>query len=391
MDDPWRNASPSDKPDLTPSINVEEASEAFPDWTSSSASAGLGVPGRHNRGQQHERQYDSEQEDPNSSDITARPFPTQRDSEENARPAANAMSQFPSKALKVLGFGASSQNNDNMVPPKAQRLLGIQDGSPTSSPQPPGNYKHSWKYAYAMLCAVIYAIFPTLHNFRKKSILNMITSIITIPAILLLNITLPVVDESDAEEELLEELEKERLASDAGDDGNDDDGHDEEQTEEEEINRYVDEEMEEEDREERENVIKRSILIAQELRSPVATHQQHHGHTHSHHFSSFMAPDPSSDTLAPPTATFTNYSRPATPDSVVLNNFETPNATATSHIPSLPSLEDGQTLKLGNDYIVEAEDLTTCLTAIQCLLAPIFAVLALLGPSRFPFASRAQS
>ena len=412
FDDPWRGAEA-----LPPSIQVSQPSSSniaalkSPEW-------GNGLGDR-----------DSQPDDdasPGDSDITARPGDAS-----SPKAQKGAMGRFPSKALHVLGLGASADNGTT-PPPKAQRVLGLDasDGAISSRPA----VSRATRF-FAVLRAMIYAIFPTLHNFRSKSFLAMLTSLISVPAVLLLNLTLPVVDESGQSEEdeqvFLEELEKDRLeaepegqirldldAEEAGetvaynDHGSRDvpsrrstastDLENDSRNFEDAIQDRLDG-MEEE---QHERDVRRAVAVAHELHSPVATAHHHtlkehhhrgssrstHRHAHDKHASysrsssraSLLVPYNEEDGhLAPPGG----HSGADTPTLSQPNDITTGAAAvpALVHLHSQEdSLDPSNLLGTSGKYTVDPADLTHYLTVLQCLLAPPFAVAALLGKA-IPF------
>ena len=331
VEDPWKNAPVPKSRIGMPSLNVEDAA-GIPEWNldSSLVDSTSGYVGR---------------------DTGNRESTTDGSGE-------NFMSRYPAKALKLLGLAKSSNDTqDGQIPPKAQRLLGLHVPSPAIP-----DWSRSWRIAISVIIALIHAIFPSLHNFRSKSILAMITSVISVPAVLLLNLTLPVVDETELAEEFLQEMEKERLISEDpghrrgdGEEGDDDDDDDVGSHALNEDEDSIEEELNEEERVEYENNVRRSLAIAHELHSPVATLQ----HPHSHHLGRTGV---GAMNLAPPDVEDGTFS-----------------VSQRSAVPSLPELEDHQELRVGQTYEITDLELSTYLTAIQCFLAPIFVVMALLG------------
>ncbi|KAK9897817.1 hypothetical protein P389DRAFT_169829 [Cystobasidium minutum MCA 4210] len=372
VDDPWRGASaPAQMSASMPSISVgESAGEVIPDWNARDEERdGASTAGE--------------------SDVTARPPPPRINVRSPTLPNSGAFEQFPSKALKLLGIGQSN-SADSTVPPKAQRVLGLAEED--SSAPPPSSRKLQFRDYFYIMGALAHALFPSLHRFWQKSFLSKVTSIISMPAILLLNLTLPVVDESVTEEDIIEELEKETLEEvyQGDEDGEDSEGesdgssnisikdlrqrrHDLEEGQ----NGRADPD---EEQEERDQELRRRIAIVQELHSPAAVHHLPHRQSHSapqtrensdpefahsHHFAS------QDGHLAVPG--FREAS--AEPEDAPTRPVH-----ETLHVPALPDLESDMELRVGDaGFTLEEGELTRYLVGIQCFLAPIFAVAALFG------------
>lgn len=372
FDDPWRGAD-------APAISITKPR--------SSNVAGLNSPGWGDVDDARPEGEHSDDASPGDSDITARP-------EDVASPRRKGgMGRFPNKALQVLGFGNSSIG----VPPKAQRILGLEETSEAKS-----TISRSTRF-FAISRAMTYAIFPTLHNFRSKSFLAMLTSLISVPAVLLLNLTLPVVDESGRSEEdeqaFLAELEKDRLeaepegqirlgldAEEAGQQihyndhglrGTQSRRSTASQDDADQLEEAIQDRLDDMEEEERGRNVRRAVAVAHELHSPVATalhsHSARPGHKHADkHASSssrsslLVSFDEQGGHLAVPGQR---------------NGTETPVLPPANDISvgaaAVPALQD---LDVHPDkYSVDPADLTRYLTAVQCLLAPPFAVLALFG------------
>lgn len=359
VDDPWKNAPPPSSRSMTPDMSRSSIG-SNDGWAVSPAQSATGA----------------EESSPGDSDVTARPLPAQtgRRSEivdvDEAVSNGDAMSRFPSKAQKILGIvpakAAKLLGPSPSIPPKAQRVLGTTASSTlTSTPTPREPF--DWKYLFAAVQAVGYSLFPSLHQFRHKSWLVKITSLISVPAVLVLNLTLPVVDESEAEAEFLDQIEKEQLENET-EDGDVDDGSVDLSDGESDVSSAsrsssadsINDEMARQARSEHDRNALMATAIAHELHSPVATHH----HPHSHHFSSQEESDVSGI------------------DALLASGLQ-------AAIPSLPELdraleEERQKAKDSKidtvgPMIVEQEDLTRYITAIQTLLAPVFVCLALLS------------
>ena len=351
VDDPWKNAPATDSLMNIPDPDCDHIHEPVPEWNLD-ASITTSSPENPNVDMETEESVAGE------SDVTARPPKLSKQgahtniNASGSTGAGPAMSRFPLKALRFLGLAPSPHASmTSAVPAKAQRLLGL--NAHTLTPTTSTSKKPSqWRKILPGLAAIIHAVFPSLHHFRTKSFLAKITSVISVPAILLLNVTLPVVDESEIEEEFLEEMEKEQLADGSEDEGSTDGESDASILDREDL---ITQELDEEYRLEYETNVKRSIAIAHELHSPVATLL----HPHSHH-------------LANATPGATSLALPQVVDG----------RTAMSAL-SLP--DDEEELRVGTKYEVSDTELNTFLTGIQCFLAPIFVVLALLGQSMMIF------
>lgn len=378
VDDPWRGASaPSNLNAGMPTLSVRDsAGEVIPDWNAQATV------------------YSSdESSNAGESDVTARPphihvrSPT--------LPPSGALGQFPSKAVRLLGMSGNN-TNENAVPAKAQRVLGLADDNGDIAQPRKGRMR--LRDFFYILGALAHALFPSLHRFWNKSFLSKVTSIVSIPAILLLNLTLPVVDESMTEEDLIEELEKETIEDVYRDDNERSDGSDDGSDSSSNVSikdlRQRKRDLEEgsdgnsldteEEQEERERDLRQRIAIVQELHSPAAIRHLPHRHSysapgirensdpeyaaHSHHFISLDG----------------HLSIPGQREGTAVlggegNGFNM--VSTPSGVPTLPELESGTDLKVGDDrdFELDEADLTRYLVAIQCLCAPVFAVAALFG------------
>ena len=424
FEDPWKGSACDvhDAPDTLADIPTW----SWPASTPASATKSLQPPSDDSVSARNE---DSS---PGESDITARPPASQ-----SAAAVPQALAKYPTKALKVLGVQQDDAGSvQPSVPSKAQRVLGVTgEATSDSNVRPPSSARYNLRRVAAIVRALLYSLFPSMHNFTSKSFLAMITSLVSVPAVLLLNLTLPVVDESGAEDDedeeyMREALEKDRLESeldgqiklpDSDDPPNGEAGdihynhhgplaaHFLRGVTDSDEDSEIEEELDEMEEEERARNVRRSLAIAHELHSPVATH--HHHHQHTAHGSHLAPGDPTHLTVSPVVATplegsaQAEDSEPAAPYTLPPVNDITVGAAA---LPALQqhanSHRDGRLLENadggdGEDanpsgcctplhdaeqYGVDELQLTRYITAIQCLLAPMFAVLALFGERNGP-------
>lgn len=255
-----------------------------------------------------------------------------------------------------------------------------------------------------LLSATLSALFPSLDQFTSKSIIGKITAIMCVPALLVLNLTLPVAEEPSGEvgsDECWEEKEDEeddrsvrgvpkgiRLP----DDGTGDDGSLLERRSIDDGSSGVEED--------RIGGGRRSIggeaaeRVGKKLHSPAVAHP------HSHHLTNSHPHDPTQEAL------------PSFPWSNPTSNLPTPQSNAPLHSPSSyfkikTSSEQGTINRIssnssgddeGEEMSEEMEErlrereeclagrkVTRCLTAVQCTLGPIFCTCALFGTSSFLF------
>lgn len=408
LNDPWKNAAVPLSRSSTPGISIseqqvhEQHAREFKAWGGSASGTGLcELDGEDGDAE------DSPSDMAGESDVTARPGPSN-----DTFSSTTAMRKVPSKARRLLGLTPGSNSGpgtEAAVPPKAQRVLGLPGALDGPSASHRGRWRTpNWRYIFAAVRAMAYAVFPSLHNFRKKSILAMMTSLVAVPAVLLLNLTLPVVDESEAEDSFLEELEKERLELEGDEEGQirlaeddvEEDGgiidlesgynhsHSHHRTHiagrRSPSGDDIEDELDRQEHDDYERNVRRTLAIAEELHSPVATHHHHHDEARAHAHSE---PTPGANgLLAPPgralsvpveskhyidSADIPISDSPARVQSPVL-------AAGSAAVPDLPSLDDLAGPKAPS-YDIDDCDLNRYLTALQCFLAPMFCVVAIFG------------
>jgi sodium/potassium/calcium exchanger 6 len=217
------------------------------------------------------------------------------------------------------------------------------------------------------LVTVTASLFPTVQNFRSRSLLGKIAGIVAVPPIVALNLTLPVLDD-EADVECLDVEEKAAELRDAFDGG-----ESEEEEEEEDMDKDTNEEEEaEEERRDERLRRKRGELIARELHRPAAAHNPR------------------------------SPSNPRLDVSAVDRALEEGGGVPEFHLDGATQVEGdasgGGGGGGGEDVDEEAPgsppptpvvgisdaQLTRVLNGVQCTLAPPFCVLALLGSSLPP-------
>lgn len=399
LNDPWKNAPAplSRSGTATPPISISEQ-QAHEQHTREYRAWGGQVPPGLCALDDAENAEDEDGN--NESGVTERPM-TSVNASHDSNERSSVLQRIPSKAKQLLGLNGTQQAGQSDVAPKAQRVLGL--AADDSAAVPRSHIKFDWRYTLAVIREMIYAVFPSLHGFFRKSILAMITSLISVPAVLLLNLTLPVVDESETEAEYLEELEKEHIEDSDGqirleEEDDNDDGrgiidlishshhlataptgqmHAQAGATSEEIENII----HAEEAHQHDANVQRALAIAEELHSPVATH-------HRYHFISDPTPFSVTDgRLAPPEhratdpATSQNDDSPIVVASTLHQSPVTMPIDGPGAIPTLPALDDEQDLMVGGRTKVDDADLTRYLTAVQCFLAPLFIVFALFAES----------
>lgn len=237
------------------------------------------------------------------------------------------------------------------------------DESELSSQPKPGFFSIRHRRGYLIARAVFLALFPSLQDFRAKSVVGKATAILCVPAILVLNLTLPVVDIE--EDDCLSIEDKER-----------DEG----------FGIYQGDADEDEDR----------PLGPTEGLLIDTNDSGHYGHRRgrsdsdvsydsreardavTHEFHSHVVPRPEVDAPSP-WATPLDLNRG--------NSFSIARTESDpDFVPSTPASTAGGLPPV--DQNVHTSVLTRWLTAVQCTLGPVFCITALFGQPTLDFRSR---
>ncbi|GAA5911811.1 hypothetical protein JCM6882_003364 [Rhodosporidiobolus microsporus] len=239
------------------------------------------------------------------------------------------------------------------------------------------------RHRHHVLRALRRALFPSLQSFRSKSIIGRITALVCVPALLALNLTLPVVEEPSDDPTLPWSGEKGGPGSLVMDDDDVDDAP-------------------------LDNPVER---VGQVLHSPAIDAHRHihthpsHGHdhaiSHSHHLQHVRAAAAEAETPSRAweevsTTPLDSPGRPSTPDQ--FDYFRVVNSSEASEAGRVAPTEDGDLTPRVRQGSIETEEeeeewddellemkatdhVTRCLTAVQCAIGPVFAVCALFTDS----------
>ncbi|GAA6000166.1 hypothetical protein JCM10207_007886 [Rhodosporidiobolus poonsookiae] len=250
--------------------------------------------------------------------------------------------------------------------------------TPPAAPTPPSGPAHRRRrHRHHLFRAFRRALFPSLQSFRSKSIVGRVTAILCAPALLVLNLTLPVVEEPSEVAAASWAEEKSRPASLYNGDARGGPAH----------------------AEEADDPVER---VGRELHSPAIDAHRHHPHapahshpqhghphaiSHSHHLQHVRAA--AAEAEAPHRAWGEVSTTPLeSPTRVApLEYFRVVNASEGSEASRVPaSTREGSQAEVEeaeeiDDELLEikaTDQVTRCLTAVQCALGPVFAVCALL-------------
>lgn len=254
--------------------------------------------------------------------------------------------------------------------PASSRASSINSTPPTSPIHRRRRHHHH------LLRAVRRALFPSLQSFRSKSILGCITALLCTPALLALNLTLPVVEEPTDETSSMYDGEKTGPPSING-----------------AINGGPVEVFDEEA-----GAVER---VGRQLHSPAIDAHRHthpsHGHdtaiSHSHHLQHVRAAAAEAETSSRvweevSTTPLESPTRPSTPQQ--LEYFRIVNSSEASEASRVEPTERGS---VGTAEVHENEEdeeamemratdqVTRIMTAVQCAIGPLFCVCALLCTS----------
>ncbi|GAA5974227.1 hypothetical protein JCM11641_003338 [Rhodosporidiobolus odoratus] len=241
----------------------------------------------------------------------------------------------------------------------------------TPPPSPPASHAEHRKrrHRHHLLHAIRRALFPSLQSFRSKSILGRITALMCAPALLALNLTLPVIEEPTEDSAASWAEEKDTAPNTGEADGGlpDDEG----------------------------GAIER---VGRQLHSPAIDVHRHthpsHGHdhqiSHSHHLQHVRAAalEAEGSSRAWEDVSTTPLDSP-TPASVAPSReyFQVVNSSEASETGRVAPTERGSSSEedeLWDDEELEhkaTNQVTRCLTALQCAVGPVFCVCALLTDS----------
>ena len=215
-----------------------------------------------------------------------------------------------------------------------------------------------------LLSAALGALFPSLQSFRSKSLIGKVTALLCVPALLALNLTLPVAEEPPCDDDCSWTEEKQAAAA-----GEDRDGRQE----------HADEE----------GTIER---IGRALHSPATLQPHEHDASPTHRLQHLRAEATEADAPSPSLAW-----GEVTRDPLEPLNLGSP-AVALQQNPleefgvvqSSEAAEEASRRELHSEAVIEQEAMarehvTRTLTAMQCALGPVFVVTALLGAPALPF------
>lgn len=342
---------------------------------------------------------DEEVEEEEGSDGTENPWKEELEQRANAK----AVKKVPSILL------TSANGSDTLIPTTTNLEEGgsssitvtgdVEDGTSTIRPSPksPSSSSSTRKIPSRrrlLLSATLSALFPSLDQFTSKSIIGKITAIMCVPALLVLNLTLPVAEEPSGEigsDECWEEKEEDEVSARGvpkgirlPDDGTGDDGS---------LLINSSDEEEEDDRVGASVGGQAAARVGKKLHSPAVAHP------HSHHLSNSHPHDQDQDPSVSPSFPWANptsnlptpHSNAAAPLHSPSSYFKIKTSSEQGTINRISSNssgddEDGEaTHEVMQDKLREREEclagrkVTRCLTAVQCTLGPIFCTCALFG------------
>lgn len=304
----------------------------------------------------------------------------------------------PSSTLQRTGSGVSVDVDGK----KIRRVPSIMLTSATGDeeivqesatiPDPPESVPFRHRRGYRIARAVFIALFPSLQDFWSKSIVGKATALLCVPAILLLNLTLPVVDSEQDECASMEEKEA-REAAEAGDGGYRDEYSNDEEID--DLDRPFDphgglliatDDMDT-PRDSSHQYSPHEARARRELAAK-ALHNRVLPHNSASAISGAEIPSPWTSTTPVHTPsiaeglrdTFANFTFPAGPEAVararsVIAKDDAPVKPVKGSL-SLDAAIAAASLEVHGDV------LTRWLTAIQCTLGPVFCVCALLSELR---------
>jgi hypothetical protein len=215
-----------------------------------------------------------------------------------------------------------------------------------------------------LLHAALGALFPSLQAFRSKSLIGKVTALLCVPALLALNLTLPVAEEPPCDDDCSWTEEKQAAAT-----GDDRDGREE----------HADEE----------GTIER---IGRALHSPATLQPHEHDASPTHRLQHLRAEATEADAPSPSLAWGEVTRDPLEPlnlgsPAVALqqNPLEEFGVVQSSEAAEEASRRDLHTEAVIEQEAMARERVTRTLTAMQCALGPVFVVTALLGAPLLPF------
>ena len=261
-------------------------------------------------------------------------------------------------------------------------LLTTDSGSDTVLADPPSpvsgivTARHS-RRKHHVLHAIRCALFPSLQSFRSKSILGKCTALLCVPALLVLNLTLPVVEEPGEDTSGSWHEEKYVSTPRSG-----------VQVESRHVDATSSDDEDDEDDSHQRDAYER---IGHALHSPAVAHPHGHSDSPSHRLQHVRAEAAEAESphgawaevATPPLApAAVEAQRPASP----MDYFRVVNASEASQVGRVGSAESGDLGDVGEASEEECEwraqeAVTRGLTALQCALGPVFCVAALLGSS----------
>ncbi|GAA5821443.1 hypothetical protein JCM11251_004626 [Rhodosporidiobolus azoricus] len=293
--------------------------------------------------------------------------------EETAGNSSPVVRRVPSIML------TTDSGSDTVLAPDPASPTTPSAATPPPPPRTPAYRRR--RHRHHVLRALRRALFPSLQSFRSKSIVGAITALVCVPALLVLNLTLPVVEESTEDSSLSWNGEKGGPGS-----------------------LVMDDDLE--DALPVDNPLER---VGQALHSPAIDAHRHnhpsHGHnhaiSHSHHVQHVRAAAAEAETPSRAweevsTTPLDSPGRPPTPEQMdyfrVVNSSEasmTGRVAPTEEGDATPRMQQGSSLTAEeeedwDEQILEMKAMnhvTRCLTAVQCAIGPVFAVCALFTDS----------
>lgn len=215
-----------------------------------------------------------------------------------------------------------------------------------------------------LLSAALGALFPSLQSFRSKSLIGKVTALLCVPALLALNLTLPVAEEPPCDDDCSWTEEKPSTAT-----GEERDGRQE----------HADEE----------GTIER---IGRTLHSPATLQPHEHDASPTHRLQHLRAEATEADAPSPSLAWGEVTRDPLEPlnlgsPAVALqqNPLEEFGVVQSSEAAEETSRREMHPEAMIEQEAMAREHVTRALTAMQCALGPVFVVTALFGAALLPF------
>ncbi|GAA5901152.1 hypothetical protein JCM8208_002290 [Rhodotorula glutinis] len=263
-------------------------------------------------------------------------------------------------------------------------LLTTDSGSDTiladpPSPSPASIASRHPPRKHHVLHAVRCALFPSLQSFRSKSIVGKCTALLCVPALLVLNLTLPVVEEPS--DDSTASWHEEKYVATPGSGVQVESRHVDAPSSDEEDDDHLDADVDERNAYDR---------IGHALHSPAVANPPGHSDSPAHRLQHVRAAAAEAESphgawaevATPPLGA---VERPASP----MDYFRVVNSSEASQVGRVGSEQDeGRDLVLGDGGDEASEEerdwraqeaVTRCLTALQCALGPVFCVSALLA------------